>query len=134
MLKTHGPDYIEIVLFHAETEQQGRGVVSEALERLVSQQLEDFFSERDFILSVKVLPGNLVEVLPEFQKGRRINRIYITQGRSRTRSEEIRSTLANETGLDVVCLEEKLLPKGPAAWFTQWSEDFRRADGDLPIE
>ncbi len=134
LLKAHGPDYVEIVLFHAETDQQGRGVVSESLERLVSQQLEDFFRERDFILSVKVLPGNLVEVLPEYQKGKRIDRIYISQGRSRTRSEEIRSTISNETGLEVVCLEESRLPKGPAAWFTQWAQDFRRTDGDLPTD
>jgi hypothetical protein len=134
LLKQHGPDYVEIVLFHAETGTQGRGVVSEALERLVSQQLEDFFRERDFILSVKVLPGNLVEVLPEYQKGRRIDRVYVTQGRSPVHAEEIRSALANEMGLDVICLEESTLPKGPAAWFSQWSQDFRRSTGTAPID
>lgn len=126
VLKQHGPDPVEVVLFHAEEKGMAHGVVSEALQRLVSQQLEDFFSDRDFILTVKVLPGNLVEVLPEYKKVKAIDTVYVTTGRSLPRSEELRNHLANELGTTVIRLDENALPKGPGAWFTQWVEGFRR--------
>ncbi|MBO9539225.1 APC family permease [bacterium] len=126
LLKIHGPDPVEIVLFHAEEKGMTHGVVSEALQRVVSQQLEDFFSERDFILSVKVLPGNLAEVLPEYKKVKRIDLVYITSGRIPARSEDMRQLLANELGLDVIRLDEASLPKGPGAWFNQWVQSFRK--------
>ncbi len=125
LLKKHGPDPVEIVLFHAE-EKDAHGVVSEALQRLVSQQLEDFFSDRDFILTVKVLPGSLVEVLPEYKKVKSIDTVYIMTGRIAERSANLTNHLANELGLTVILLDERALPKGPGAWFQQWVEGFRR--------
>lgn len=125
LLKKHGPDPVEIVLFHAE-EKGAHGVVSEALQRMVSQQLEDFFLDRDFILTVKVLPGSLTEVLPEYKKVKTIDTVYLTTGRIAERSAELTNHLANELGLTVILLDERALPKGPGAWFQQWVEGFRR--------
>lgn len=125
-LKKHGPDPMEIVLFHAEEKGIAHGEVAESLQRLVSQQLEDYFSDRNFILTVKVLPGNLVEVLPEYKKVKPIDTVYITTGRDPARSEDLRNLLANELGVTVIRLDEHALPKGPGAWFVQWVEGFRR--------
>lgn len=118
----------EIILFHAEdTEGGGSGVVSGALERLVSQQLEEYFSEKiDIILGVKVLPGSLQEVLAEYQKARHIDRIYITSGRIKERSEEMRQYLQNELGLQVVMMDESTLSQAPGMRFKDWIAKRRR--------
>lgn len=127
LLKKYGED-IEIVLFHAEEQGGPHGVVSEGLERLVSQQLEDFYADKNFILSVKVLPGSLVEVLPEYRKTRRFDMVFIATGRQAEVSEELRAHLSNELGLEVIRLDEQMLPKGPGVWFNQWAQGFRRDD------
>jgi hypothetical protein len=125
MLKKYGED-IEIVLFHAEEQNAPHGLVSENLERLVSQQLAEFYADKNFVLAVKVLPGSLVEVLPEYRKTRRIDQVFMATGREAGASEELRSHLSNELGIEVVRLDEQMLPKGPGVWFTQWAQGFRR--------
>lgn len=132
LLKHYGED-IEIVLFHAEEQGVAHGVVSEGLERLVSQQLSEFYSDKNFILSVKVLPGSLVEVLPEYRKIKRFDMVFIATGRTPEASEALRQHLGNELGMEVTRLDEQLLPKGPGVWFTQWAQGFRR-DRDFKPE
>lgn len=132
LLKHHG-EGIEIVLFHAEDQLAG-GETAEALERLVSQQLADFYEEKHFILSVKVLPGSLLEVLPEYAKGRAIDTVYTATGTDRGASEKLKEHLGNELGLDVVRLDDALLPKGPGVWFTQWVEGLRSSERERPTE
>lgn len=130
LLKKHG-EGIEIVLFHAEDQIAG-SPTAEALERLVSQQLEAFYTEKHFVLSVKVLPGSLLEVLPEYAKTRSLDAVYVATGTDRGASEKLKEHLGNELGLDVLRLEDPLLPKGPGVWFTQWAEGFRRGERDRP--
>ncbi|MEB3195720.1 MAG: APC family permease [Candidatus Sericytochromatia bacterium] len=126
LLKRHGED-IELLLFHAEEQQAPHGVVSEGLERLISQQLEDFYAERNFVLGVKVLPGNLIEVLTEYGKTRPFTRIYISTGHDPESSEELRAHLATEMSTEVERLDERTLPKGPGVWYTQWSQGQRQS-------
>ena len=121
LLKTFG-EHIEIVIFHAEEQSAPRGVVSEGLERLISQQLHAFYAERNFIVAVKVLPGNLIEVLTEYGKTRRFERVFIGTGRDAEASEALRTHLASELAVDVERLDEQHLPKGPAVWFAQWAQ------------
>jgi hypothetical protein len=129
LLKTYGEN-IEIILFHAEEQQADAQAVSEGLERFISQQLEAFYEDRNLILSMKVLPGNLVEVLPEYVKKRPIERIFMSTGPDVAASEALREHLANETGLEVVRLNVQDLPKGPGVWFSQWSQDRRFSHRD----
>ncbi len=125
LIRCHGED-IEIVMFHAEEQHGVHGTIAEGLERLISQQLEDFFSDRDVILAVKVLPGNLIEVLSEYGKIRTFAKVFVGTGHDPEASEALREHLANELGVDVVRLNEKDLPKGPGVWFAQWAQDPRR--------
>jgi hypothetical protein len=125
LLKKYG-ESIEIVLFHAEERGAAHGVVAEGLERLVSQQLEDFYSDKDFILSVKVLPGALVEVLPEYLKTRKVDGVFIASGRDAGNTELLRAHLSNEMGIEVVVLDHATLPKGPGVWYKQWVQGLRR--------
>jgi amino acid transporter len=124
ILKRHGED-IEIVLFHAEEQQGAQDVIAEGLERLISQRLEEFYGDRHLILSAKVLPGNLVEVLPEYAKSRKFEKIFISTGHDPAASEALREHLANETGLEVVRLNVQDLPKGPGVWYAQWVQERR---------
>jgi amino acid transporter len=127
LLKKFGEN-IEILLFHAEEQSAGPARLSEGLERLISQQIEEFYDSRDFILSLKVLPGSLLEVLPEYGKSRRLNTIFITTGRDAVLSENLRVQLSSEIGVEVVRLDDDTLPKGPGVWFDQWSQGFRQRD------
>lgn len=127
ILKRFG-EGIEIVIFHAEEQNAPHGVVSEGLERLISQQLEEFYEGRDVVLAVKVLPGNLIEVLTEYSKTRRFQLVFISTGHDPEASEALRAHLANELVVDVVRLEESALPKGPGVWYTQWSQGLRHRD------
>jgi amino acid transporter len=127
ILRKFGED-IEIVIFHAEEQNAPHGVVSEGLERLISQQLEEFYEGRDVVLSVKVLPGNLIEVLTEYSKTRRFDMVFISTGHDPENSEALRAHLANELTVDVNRHDEAVLPKGPGIWYTQWAQGARHRD------
>lgn len=122
LLKKHassGP--IEIVLFHALTNEEPPDLF-EDLERVISQQLEefDFFANKDFVLTVKVLPGNLLEVLPEYFRSSEFTVAYVGTGHDPLQSERLREHLSNELDLNVLRLDESTIPKGPGVWFEQW--------------
>lgn len=122
VLKRHAAaGTIEIVLFHAQTSDEPHQEL-EKLSRLISQQLEEFefFANKDFILTVKVLPGNLIEVLPEYFRTNPFTMAYIGTGPDPAESERLREHLSNELELNVIRLDEEALPKGPGIWFQQW--------------
>lgn len=125
LLKKHaasGP--IEIVLFHAQTKEEPLQLFEE-VQRLISQQLEEFelISQKDFILTVKILPGNLLEVLPEYFKIHPFTTAYIGTGHDPLQSERLREHLSNEIDLNVIRIDEAVLPKGPGIWFEQWLQE-----------
>lgn len=125
MLKKHAPSGpIEIVIFHAQTKDEPLQVFEE-VQRIISQQLEVFplFAQRDFILTVKILPGNLLEVLPEYFKIHPFTTAYIGTGRDPLQSERLREHLSNELNLNVMRIDEAALPKGPGIWFEQWLQE-----------
>ncbi len=130
MLKKHaasGP--IEIVIFHAQTKDEPLEIFEE-VQRVISQQLEEFplFTQKDFILTVKILPGNLLEVLPEYFKIHPFTTAYVGTGRDPLQSERLREHLSIEIDLNVHRLDESLLPKGPGVWFEQWLRDRGTSD------
>lgn len=125
LLKKHaasGP--IEIVLFHAQTKEEPLALFEE-VQRLISQQLEEFelISQKDFILTVKILPGNLLEVLPEYFRIHPFTTAYIGTGIDPLQSERLREHLSNELDLNVIRIDEATLPKGPGIWFEQWLQE-----------
>ena len=125
VLKRHSAaGAIEIVLFHAQTSDEPHAEL-EKLSRLISQQLEEFefFATKDFILTVKVLPGNLVEVLPEYFKTNPFTMAYIGTGADPVESERLREHLSNEIELNVIRVDEEAIPKGPGIWFQQWLQE-----------
>jgi amino acid transporter len=130
LLKKHaaaGP--IEIVLFHAQTKDEPLELFEE-VQRLISQQLEEFplFAQKDFILTVKILPGNLLEVLPEYFKIHPFTTAYVGTGHDPLQSERLREHLSNEIDLNVMRIDEALLPKGPGVWFEQWLQERDSSD------
>ncbi|MBM3266328.1 MAG: APC family permease [Candidatus Sericytochromatia bacterium] len=136
VLKKHaaaGP--LEVVIFHAQD--AGESVAElEKLSRVISQQLEEFefFETKDFILTVKVLPGNLDEVLPEYFRANPVTMVYIGTGPDAAASERLREHLSNELELNVNRIDEESLPKGPGIWFQQWlAERASGAGGQLEV-
>lgn len=125
LLKKHQPSGpLEIVIFHAQTKDEPLELFEE-LQRLVSQQLEEFefFAQKEFILTVKILPGNLLEVLPEYFKIHPFTTVYIGTGKDPEQSERLREHLSNEIDLNVIRIDEAQLPKGPGIWFEQWLQE-----------
>jgi amino acid transporter len=141
LLKRHAENRsIELVIFHAQTADEP-ATLYEALERFISQHLEEFdlFNNYEFVLTVKVLPGNLVEVLPEYLKSQpegSFEVVYIGTGRDVTTSETLREHLSSEVGIRVERIDETTVPTGPGVWFSQWATDRAtwgrfRGTGDL---
>jgi amino acid transporter len=58
----------ELVIFHAENTPDPEGFFHELLQRVVSQQIAPVHQSDDIILTVKVLPGDLVEGLQTLKK------------------------------------------------------------------
>jgi hypothetical protein len=56
------------VIFHAENTPDPEGFFHELLQRVVSQQIAPVHQSDDIILTVKVLPGDLVEGLQTLKK------------------------------------------------------------------
>ncbi|MEB3236880.1 MAG: APC family permease [Candidatus Sericytochromatia bacterium] len=141
LLHRHAEDRaIELVMFHAQTADEP-ATVYEALERFISQHLEEFdlFNNFVFVLTAKVLPGNLIEVLPEYLKSQpegSFEVVYIGTGKDATSSETLREHLSGEVAIVVERIDEAKVPTGPGIWFTQWSKDRAnwgrfRGTGDL---
>jgi len=126
---------LEIVLFHAQASDEPQREF-ENLERIISQQLEEFefFASKDFILTVKVLPGNLLEVLPEYFRSNPFTMAYIGTGADPAESERLREHLSNELELNVIRLDTEGLPKGPGVWYQQWVADRQAGGGGHIIE
>ena len=125
MLKKHAPSGpIEIVIFHAQTKEEPLEVFEE-VQRMISQQLEEFplFAQKDFVLTVKILPGNLLEVLPEYFKIHPFTTVYVGTGHDPLQSERMREHLSIELDLNVTRIDEAQLPKGPGVWFEQWLQE-----------
>lgn len=58
----------ELVIFHAENNQDPEGFFYELLQRVVSQQIIPVHQHRSIIFRVKILPGDLVEGLQTLRK------------------------------------------------------------------
>lgn len=58
----------ELVVFHAENNQDSEGFFYELLQRVVSQQIIPVHQNQDMIIRVKILPGNVNEGLQTLRK------------------------------------------------------------------
>jgi len=96
-------DPFELILFYAENEEPTSSVVFyELLQRVVSQQIAPQFLNTNIILTVKILPGNLLEGLQTLKRAFSPKTIYIGTGREPEHSQQIQTIISKELEMPIV--------------------------------
>ncbi len=93
----------ELVVFHAEEGKDPEGFFCELLQRVVSQQIAPIY-RRDFILTVKILPGNLSEGLQTMKKVVEFQSVYFGTGRDAFAADKLAKKIEEELEVNVVTL------------------------------
>ena len=99
-------DPFELVVFHAEDAHDVEGFFFERLQRVVSQQIAPLFRTHDFVLTVKIVPGNLIEGLHILKKSYNFQTVLF--GSEEADDEAINSLaqdVHNELDVDVLRLQ-----------------------------
>lgn len=97
-------DSFELVVFHAETTPDHEGFFHELLQRVVSQQIVPVHQSDDIILTVKILPGELIEGLQTLKKMVDYDSIFM--GGSPTRnSQELIANIKHDIEVDIHYLD-----------------------------
>ena len=94
----------ELVIFHAEDGRDPEGFFSELLQRVVSQQVAPIYN-KDFILTVKILPETLMEGLQILKRTYDFKSILLGAGRDPKGAEALRGELTKELDINVIQLE-----------------------------
>ena len=99
-IEKHVP--FELVLFYAEGEDGDDGeIFYEVLQRIVSQQIAPSI-KNDVILTVKILPGNLMEGLEVLKKSVSFGTAYFGSGHDPVHSFELKDAIAKELEISIV--------------------------------
>ena len=101
------PGSFELILFYAESEEtiSSHHGFHETLQRVVSQQIAPIYQKKDVILTVKILPGNLLEGLRALKKTTAPKAIYFGVGRDAEDSEKIKKHIAQEIEFPITTIE-----------------------------
>ncbi len=100
------PGPFELVLFYAEEEEEvstNHGFY-EVLQRVVSQQIAPIYQNTDVILTVKILPGNLLEGLRTLKKTIAPKAIYFGVGRDQDHSDKIQKYISSELEMPITTI------------------------------
>ena len=101
--KHQGP--FELILFYAEDEESASSdFFYELVQRVVSQQIAPIHSNKDIILTVKILPENLQEGLQTLKKSISPKAIYFGIGRDPDHSYELREFISNEIEMPITSI------------------------------
>lgn len=100
ILEKEEPGPKEIIIFHAEEEKARRGIMYELLQRVVSQQIAPSVSDKDIILTVKILPENLVDGLIYLKKAHPFDKVFI--GASHDGNDQFIHDLEEDLGVPVL--------------------------------
>ncbi len=105
ILKNHKEPF-ELILFYAEEEEESSRYIHfyELLQRVVSQQISPLHVDKDIILTVKILPENLIEGLKSLKKTTEFEFVYFGVGKDTDHSYEIRDEVAKELEIQVVSI------------------------------
>lgn len=93
----------ELIVFHAETQPDPEGFFYELLQRVVSQQIIPVHQRQDMVITVKILPGDLIEGLQTLRKI--VHYDFLFMGGSATKnSAELISTIEHDLEVEIVFL------------------------------
>lgn len=105
----HEKKDFELVIFHAEDGKDKEGFFFEQIQRIVSQQVAPLYSH-NIILTVKVLPGTLLEGLHTLHKQHKFKQVVVGMW-NHFEGENIRdwmTELSKDLDLSVICVEDFL--------------------------
>ncbi len=94
----------ELVVFHAEVTPDYEGFFHELLQRVVSQQIAPVHQSDDLVLTVKILPGDLVEGLQTLKKSVLYNSVFLG-GSPDKNSSELIETIKHDLEIDIYYLD-----------------------------
>ena len=98
--KKNGP--FELVVFHAEEGKDPEGFFFELLQRVISQQIAPSFTDKDLILTVKIMPGSLEEGLHTMKRTVNIASLIFGSGRNKEATQKVADQIRDELELDVL--------------------------------
>ena len=94
-------DPYELILFHAEGEDQNESeIFYELLQRVVSQQIAPIV-KKDLILTVKILPGNLLEGLTALKNTITFNDVFFGVGHDPAHTYELKQEISKELDISI---------------------------------
>ena len=95
----------ELILFYAENEEATSNVIFyELLQRVVSQQIAPQFLNTNIILTVKILPGNLLEGLQTLKRSFPPKTIYLGTGRDPEHSQQVQKMISTELEMPITSI------------------------------
>lgn len=94
----------ELIVFHAEVTPDPEGFFYELLQRVVSQQIAPVHQADDILLTVKILPGDLVEGLQTLKKTVEFDSIFLG-GSPQANESELVETIKHDLEIDVHFLD-----------------------------
>ena len=103
--REQGP--FELILFYAEEEDSSNSQnvhFHEIFQRVVSQQIAPLHAHKDIILTVKILPENLVEGLKALKKSINFERVFFGVGKEPDHSYNLRDTVAKELEVQITSI------------------------------
>lgn len=92
----------ELILFYAEGEDlDDSEIFYELLQRVVSQQIAPII-KKDVILTVKILPGNLLEGLSTLKKTISFNEVFFGVGHDPIHTHELKEEISKELEISII--------------------------------
>ena len=99
--RTERDQPFELILFYAEGEDVDDGeIFYELLQRVVSQQIAPLITE-NIILTVKILPGKLLEGLDTLKKTVPFQTVYFGSGHDPAHSHQLKAAVAKELEISI---------------------------------
>ena len=102
LLEKEEPGPKEIIIYHAEEETARRGIMYELLQRVVSQQIAPAFSNKDIILTVKIMPAKLIDGLISLKRSHHFDKGFIGQGSDPQQSMDYAREVEDNLGVPTV--------------------------------
>ena len=91
----------EVILFYAEDEDvEDSELFYELLQRVVSQQIAPIIKQ-DIILTVKILPGNLIEGLSTLKKTTSFDEVFFGSGHDPIHAYQLKESIAKELDISI---------------------------------
>lgn len=100
MIREMRHEPFELIIFHAE-EGKSEGFFNELLKRVVSQQIAPIFSN-DMVLTVRTLPGSLIEGLMTLKKHTEFQNILFGRGRDPNAAKTMAAAIEEEVEVKVL--------------------------------